>query len=262
MSENQIHRPAVLVFHKLLSRFSYGVTNYSIARFERLLEAVVKTGRRFVPLETEAARPQEGRGVAISFDDGYAHLSDHLPGLIERLPFRPVIFMPAGLIGRTNDWDYSYRLCPTPHLDRRSIRSLVDRGVEFGSHGLSHCDLTRCTGPSLKKQLTDSRKLLQDITGQAVNSISYPFGRSDRRVAQAAAEAGYRQGYTMSFPGDTDQPLERGRIPVYAFDTRWSLQRKLGGGLAGQVERLKTATVNRLAGGTVLLNRLRSRPSD
>jgi peptidoglycan/xylan/chitin deacetylase (PgdA/CDA1 family) len=255
MTESSGSRPITLVFHKLLEGFTYGVTNYSPFRFEHLLQTLQSNGWQFSS-PWDSAETRQGRGVIVSFDDGYGHLSQVLPALMERYSFRPIVFMPTGLLGKTNRWDYSYRLRATPHLDLNAVRSLAALGVVFGSHGTTHRDLTSCTTPELKQELEDSRKALQDHTGQEIYEISYPFGRCDRRVIDEAQRAGYRCGFTMRFPYISDQPLTLGRVPVYAFDTPWCVCRKLAPGFVRQVERLKTETVNRLSSGTIWLNRL------
>ncbi len=256
-SDRHAELAPLLVFHKLLGHLTYGATNYSPARFERLLIQLGSSG--WPVIDICGTLPEQGRGVVISFDDGYLHVADLLPDLIGRLGLRPLIFMPSGLIGHTNDWDYSHRFCPTPHLDETGLRRLAEAGVTFGSHGTTHRDLTLCSPSQLKNELEDSRSRLQDITGQSVDTISYPFGKCNARVIEAASEAGYSRGFTMSFPQASDNPLACGRYPVYGFDTFWSIRQKLEHGPAYHIERLKTAAIGCLAGGTVLLNRLRRR---
>lgn len=244
MTDGLLNSETVLVFHKLISRLSYSVSNYSPRRFEQLLQYLYgETGR--------------GRDLLISFDDGYQHLAEILPELMARFAMRPIIFIPTALIGRPNDWDYSFKLCPTPHLDIASIRRLAEAGAIFGSHGANHIDLTRCTNRALEAELGDSRKCLQDITGQPINLISYPFGRCNAAVRRTALEVGYGTGFTMNFPKSGDDPLARGRLPVYSFDTAWSISQKLNVGPAYQIERFKAATVSWLSGGTALMNQLR-----
>jgi len=230
-----------LAFHKLTPKFTFGSTNFAPGRFERLLSFLGASGLH----------------VRISFDDGYQHLHSFLPPLMERLDFRPVIFIPTDLIGQPNRWDYSCRLAPDPHLDENSIKELTSLGVQFGSHGQSHCDFSAADDSRLKSELEDSRKRLQDLTGQPVDEISYPFGRVNERVREAAAKAGYTRGYTMELPTPHDHPLATGRIGVYCYDTHLTAFHKLTGGRLYRLERIKARLTNRLSGGTILLNRLR-----
>lgn len=239
-----------LAFHKLTPNFTFGSTNFAPGRFERLFSFLQAGGLTLSPT-------QSGRLLNISFDDGYQHLHTYLPPLLERLDFRPIIFVPTDLIGQPNRWDYSYRLAPDPHLDETSIKELAALGVKFGSHAGSHRDLTSCNDSKLKSELEDSRKRLQDLTGQPINEISYPFGRVNQRVLEAAAKAGYTRGFTMEFPTPEDDPLATGRIGVYCYDTHLTVFHKLTGGRLYRLERLKARLTNRLSGGTILLNKLR-----
>jgi len=194
----------------------------------------------------------------ISFDDGYQHLAGWLPQLMKQYNFKPLVFMPTAWIGKSNRWDYSHLFRSVPHLDRRSIQDLARIGVQFGSHGHSHVDLTSCDEPKLIRELTESKDILEQLTGQDITTISYPFGRCNRRVRLAVAEAGYDFGFTMDFPTDRDDiPLAHGRIAIYGYDTCFSINQKIRRGRFYHLEHLKARITNKLSGGTVILNRWR-----
>jgi peptidoglycan/xylan/chitin deacetylase (PgdA/CDA1 family) len=251
--------PVVLAFHKVFSGFTFGSTNFPPRRLERLLELLTGSGLRF----GDAAFLEDGPGerrVALTFDDGYAHLADILPPLMERFSFRPMVFIPSAFIGRRNRWDYSYVLRPFRHLDRGAIRQLADAGVRFGSHGHSHADLTALDDTRLGSELLFSRASIEDIIGRKVTAISYPFGRCNARVARAASATGFETGFTTRFPKADDSALARGRLPIYGYDTPLSVWQKVTAGRLYKVERLKTQATTRLSGGTMWLNRLRRVP--
>lgn len=230
-----------LVFHKVQSGFSYGSTNYSPGRFLSLVETLEQTGCR----------------LRLSFDDGYAHLADLLPHLVGRLAAPPLVFVPTAWLGKPNRWDYSSYFRTAPHLSAAQIRQLAQQGVAFGSHGHSHRDLTGLDEQQLQRELVQSREILSELAGRTIDSISYPFGRVGATVKNAAAAAGYRTGYTMRFPTSSDDKLSIGRIPVYGFDSRAAVLRRLRQGRGYGWERLKVSAVTALSGGTILLNRLR-----
>jgi peptidoglycan/xylan/chitin deacetylase (PgdA/CDA1 family) len=196
--------------------------------------------------------------VSISFDDGYAELEEILPSLTERYAIRPLVFVPTAFMGRSNNWDYTRYIRPVNHLGRQAISDLSKLGVEFGSHGHSHTDLTTLSELNLKLEMRRSKDILEGILGQPVRSISYPFGRCSQAVIDAASEHGFERGYTMGFPSQDDQPLSTGRIAVYGYDTRYSVSKKLGLGVFRDLERLKGGITNHLSLGTVLLNRMRT----
>jgi len=249
-------RPRALAFHKLAERLTFGSTNYSPTRFERLLTKLRADGWDLNAGESSPA-PRDTRSLYITFDDAYQHLLNVLPPLMERFRFRPLVFVPTSLIGRSNRWDYSHALQPMPHLNRASIRQLAELGVRFGSHGHSHSDLTAVDPDRLNNELLFSKATLEDLLGRKVTAVSYPFGRCNEAVLRKAAETGYEDGYTMRFPAPGDHRLAQGRVAIYGYDTPLTVQLKLGDGPWGRVEALKARITNRLSGGTIWLNRLR-----
>ncbi|HPC12088.1 MAG TPA: polysaccharide deacetylase family protein [candidate division Zixibacteria bacterium] len=246
----------VLAFHKLTRRLTFGSTNYRPDRFRRLLVSLLTDGYTFVPLDGAGERRTTGeRELAITFDDGYGHLVDALPGLMEEFGFRPTVFVPTGYLGRPNAWDYSFVFRAEPHLTAGDIRALSACGVAFGSHGHTHTDLTRLSDSTLIEQLRVSRAILEDLTGYPVTALSYPFGRVDSRVSEYARAAGYCCGYTLRFPSLADTLFTAGRYGVWCFDTPGSVRRKLRPGPLQSFERLKARVTHALSAGTRLTHR-------
>ncbi len=248
-------RARVLAFHKVIPQFSFGSTNYPPRRFERLLALLGQGGFVFQTLESVLSS-SDPKALSITFDDGYQHLADVLPPLMQKYRFKPVVFLPTKYLGKANSWDYSHLFRSTPHLDSKSIKRLAALGVQFGSHGHSHINLCRCDEKTLRHELNHSKAVLEDTLGTQVNFISYPFGRYNQEVLEAALEAGYTRGFTMRFPEDGDMALAVGRFGVYGYDTAASVFRKLSGGPFYSVEKWKARFTNRLSGGTVIYNRL------
>ncbi|AJE03481.1 polysaccharide deacetylase family protein [Geobacter pickeringii] len=69
----------------------------------------------------------------------------------------------------------------------------------FGSHSHRHRILTTLPDEALADDLRTSRKILEEVTGDAVIHVSYPNGNCDERVKRISREAGYRFGFTTSF---------------------------------------------------------------
>ncbi|MCB2229129.1 polysaccharide deacetylase family protein [bacterium] len=243
-------RPIVLAFHKVMSKFSFGATNYSPGRMYKLLTRLADQGFSFA----DESRATEGPRLLLTFDDGYAHLADSLPPLMERFRLTPLVFVPTAWLGLPNRWDYSHLMQNTPHLSRAQIRQLAGIGVRFGSHGHSHCDMTGLSESELKRELQESKAELEQATGERVTDLSYPFGRVDERVEQFARQTGYTTGYTMKLPAASDPPLRTGRVPVYGFDSPGAVVRRIRG---RRVAVVTAKLTHALSGGTILLNRLR-----
>ncbi|MFP5319128.1 MAG: polysaccharide deacetylase family protein [Acidimicrobiia bacterium] len=98
-------------------------------------------------------------------------------------------------------------------LRAQAVRELRRDGFEIGFHTLHHDPLVSLDDEALRGALTDGRDELAAVAGP-LSMIAYPHGRADRRVADAARNAGYRVGFTTSWEAVSaaDDPLLLGRV--------------------------------------------------
>ena len=80
-----------------------------------------------------------------------------------------------------------------PHL----VSEIHDRGHEVASHGLSHSLCSECSPEELRKDLNDSKKLLEDITGAPVYGYRAPNFSIDDDSLKMIEDCGYL--YDSSF---------------------------------------------------------------
>ncbi|WP_093696401.1 polysaccharide deacetylase family protein [Streptomyces sp. 2231.1] len=198
-------------------------------RLDRQLHWLRRRGLRGVSVaELLAARARDGGRdlVGLTFDDGYADFLDNALPLLERWGCTATLFVLPGRLGGDNAWD---PLGPRkPLLTADGIRRVADAGVEIGSHGLTHVDLTRADDALLTAETTESRALLEELTGQPVTGFCYPYGTVDRRAVDAVRDAGY--GYACAIdPGRLNGPHVLPRVHVGQNDTavRLFLKRRL-----------------------------------
>ena len=103
----------------------------------------------------------------------------------------------------------------------------------FGSHSHKHTILTSLSDDELNAELTESRRILEEIVGETVNYISYPNGDADKRVKQACCNAGYRYGYTTNkaVTGYYADEMYIPRVLIGGFDSTakimWKIYRRL-----------------------------------
>jgi peptidoglycan/xylan/chitin deacetylase (PgdA/CDA1 family) len=100
-------------------------------------------------------------------------------------------------------------------LDAPAIRTLVGAGAEVGFHTLRHEALPALGDRDLAAALDEGRDELAALTGTHVDTISYPHGKADERVAAAARSAGYAYGFATARATVTSSsdPLLLPRIP-------------------------------------------------
>ncbi|MFJ5263782.1 polysaccharide deacetylase family protein [Streptomyces sp. NPDC088387] len=175
-------------------------------RLERQFAWLRRRGLRGVSMAELLAARSRGGGrdlVGLTFDDGYADFLDHALPVLRRSGFGATLFVLPGRLGGDNAWD---PLGPRkPLLTADGIRHAADAGVEIGSHGLTHLDLTRVDDLTLKAEVAESGALLSELTGTQVAGFCYPYGTIDARVVDAVREAGYAYGCAID-PGALTGP--------------------------------------------------------
>lgn len=95
------------------------------------------------------------------------------------------------------------------------VKEMSDRGLDIGSHSVSHPILTQVTDSELDRELTESRKKIEGEIGRPVHSFCYPNGQEsdfDKRTRQAVINAGYQYALAAySSPAPLQDPWAIGR---------------------------------------------------
>lgn len=187
-----------LLFHSLDLQSGLSLSALSTVRFHKIIETLAANSYCSLTLEQDAARfrgnketDRREHPIHLTFDDGCRSFLTHALPILDRFNFKTTVFPVAGYIGKTSSWDIMPQF---PHLSKHEIREISNLGHEIGSHGLTHSNLTYLGAADLKTELSDSKKILEDITGKKVTSLSFPFGSWNRRVWGQAQETGYLRG--------------------------------------------------------------------
>lgn len=119
-------------------------------------------------------------------------------------------------------------LCPASVSELTEASELP--GVELGSHSWSHPCLPAVDRVRLQSELSRSFHWLRSRFRSCSPLLSYPYGRVDESVREAAASAGYRAAVTISggwLPGDARQrpfSLPRLNVPAGLSDDGFALR--------------------------------------
>ncbi len=75
--------------------------------------------------------------------------------------------------------------------------------ISIASHSVNHIDNSKLNEVDETHEMCDSRKLLQEITGQAIDTYIYPSGRINPELDEIIAKkCGYTLGWSTSFGDD------------------------------------------------------------
>ena len=122
-------------------------------------------------------------------------------------------------------------------LTEQQLRTLAQHPlVTIGSHTTTHLNLKRASAATVRTEMGDNRKFLQDITGQRIDHNAYPFGHSGacgEREAEISRSLGFRTAVTTRagtiFPEHRHHLHALPRICLARDESTVTLQCKLNG---------------------------------
>jgi peptidoglycan/xylan/chitin deacetylase (PgdA/CDA1 family) len=109
------------------------------------------------------------------------------------------------------------------------LKEMADAGFEIGAHTLNHKDLTMLSLEDTKREISESRVYLQNLTGQPVLTFAYPYGKNNTNIKKWAKESGFRYSVVISGGGlDWEEDLsEIFRIYVFPEDKGFRFWKKI-----------------------------------
>lgn len=171
--------------------------------FRKQMAHLRRRGYAFAPLGGAGRK-----AISISFDDGYRDLLEHGLPILEEMNIPAAFFLVAGAAGRKDDW---YR-GEESILDWSEARELVKRGHTIGSHSLTHATLDRLAPGDVRREVRESRKILEDRLGVPITRFAYPQGVFTPEIIEAVREAGYEEAWATETGDDSRYQRRRFRI--------------------------------------------------
>jgi peptidoglycan/xylan/chitin deacetylase (PgdA/CDA1 family) len=214
----------ILMYH-VVSAAPAGTANAQLwvarGRFAAEMHALQRAGYHAVTLRAvydawHRGGPLPRKPVVVSFDDGYLSQYTHAAPVLKALGWPGVLNLIVHSIGPGG-------------LTEHQVRSLMAAGWELDSHTVTHPDLTTLGDAQLRREVSDSRRDLQQRFGVPVDFFCYPSGKFDARVVAAVRAAGYLAATTTN-PGYArpgGARLELPRVRVNASDTAATLLARL-----------------------------------
>jgi peptidoglycan/xylan/chitin deacetylase (PgdA/CDA1 family) len=165
--------------------------------FSKQLSELKREGYESREFGSVVARPTGGdRRVYLTFDDGFLDLHEHALPLLREVAFRGIVFLVAGLIGKTNTWQQAQGDIVEPLMNEPHIKDWLGAGNEIGSHTMSHPRLSQLPLSEAREEIMASKKKLEDVFSRPVDHFCYPYGDWNPRVRDLVGEAGYKTACT------------------------------------------------------------------
>jgi peptidoglycan/xylan/chitin deacetylase (PgdA/CDA1 family) len=231
-------RIPVLMYHRVGTAHNEWESRYCIppVQFAKHMHHLAKRGMQactltdfFAWLDQKKTLPEGS--FLLTFDDGFTGVHEHAAPVLQQLNWPATVFLVSKLIGKRDQW------CQTqnpsgktfPLLTREHISAMRETGFTFQSHTRLHPDLTTLSDSELTDELAGSRQDLEELLGEQVRYLAYPYGRLNEQVIDTTRAAGYDAAFSTQ-PGFNRMDVNHYRIrrlDVFGTDTASMLARKI-----------------------------------
>jgi peptidoglycan/xylan/chitin deacetylase (PgdA/CDA1 family) len=187
-------RIPVLLYHAVMEDPPEWIAEFTVTPKDFLLhlDTMLDSGRTPVTISTlvdhlTVGTPMPERPVLITFDDGFVDLPGPTAEALAERSMVSTAYLTTGAItpGRTS------LLPPAPMMTLAQVPRLEQYGMEIGTHTITHAQLDTLRAPSLRRELTEPKDVLEDLLGHEVAHLAYPHGYNSGAVRKAALRAGY-----------------------------------------------------------------------
>ena len=143
--------------------------------------------------------------IILTFDDGYVDFYTNAFPELKKRNLSAVIYL------------ITDKLNTDGYMTTDQIKEMQNFNIEIGSHTLTHANLQELSDEELKKEISDSKTFLENLTRESVLSFCYQYGKYNSRSKKIVKEAGYKYAVT-TITGDAkfNNLLDLARRKVYS----------------------------------------------
>jgi poly-beta-1,6-N-acetyl-D-glucosamine N-deacetylase len=188
------HPVTLLVWHDIVPGNKLVWFDTTVAEFEEQLRRLTQAGIRplslsalYAYLSTGKPTPPPGASL-FCFDDNTVGIHEYAAPRLQKRGWPFVVSAHTAYVGVRTGKD---------HNTYPMLQEMERKGATIVSQTHTHPpDLRTLSNAALKKEMTESKRRIEAGLGHSVPYITYPAGKWDRRVAEAAQAAGYVLGLT------------------------------------------------------------------
>ena len=186
----------------------------------------------------------KGKAVAVTFDDGYLDNYVHAFPILKKYGIKAILFLAADWVEKSSRVMNKWEISIPSHKEGKDlmsggrfhkvvmnwdmIREMQDsKLVEFYSHTMTHRRCAELTEEELKRELKDSKTILEERLNRPCPYICWPKGSYNESSVRIAKESGYKALFTTErdIVQHGSDMFHLGRI-VVKDDLKW-FKRKL-----------------------------------
>lgn len=193
---NQSVKIPILIYHSIRPYYP-GITKlikeFTVPPdvFEDQLQYLKNNGYTVIVLDDlinhfSSGTPLPTKPVIITLDDGWENQYRYAYPLLKKKNYLAIFYVYPDAVN-------------TKHfLTWEEINILAKNGMVIGDHTYSHPELPKVTDPNaLRKEIVESKKVIEDHIGKSVKDFAYPFGAYTSKHVDLVKQAGYQSARTV-----------------------------------------------------------------
>lgn len=216
-------RIPILLYHRVGKPENVN-DNMDPVEFERQMSYLFNEGYNTIDLDEyllflKGLKALPNKPIIITFDDGAKNNYEVVFPILKRYGFKATIFVNTAYIGKKlwhskekrkfyfsleealrdglnpdNLWTFEY-------LSWEQIKEMSKDNISFGAHTHTHPVLTKVSRKRLIDELRDSKFILEQKLGKAVDYFSYPWGTFNKEVMVFVKKAGFKLALAVNLNG-------------------------------------------------------------
>lgn len=228
----------ILMYHKVHDHINQAIA-VKEASFRWQMEYLNKKGYKVISMEEAFQKIKEkainGKYIVLSFDDGYEDFYDTVHPILKKYCYPAILYLIPGYIETDKVFPWDMEQGKSELMSWDQIKRLSeDPLIIIGSHTLNHYDMDTLEDTTLRNELEESKKLLEEKLGTKIIHFAYPRGSYSMEVEKLLHEF-YETGVLIYKGIVINNSLEQTdhfrlkRIPVYRSDGRFMFIARLKG---------------------------------
>jgi len=168
-------------------RKSLNITPYT---FEEEIKTLIDAGYTFITVSDLADALDDRKtlpvkSVVLTFDDGYRDFYTDVFPILKKYQVKAIAYIVPNFLNKPNN------------MDLWQLKEITQSGlVEIGAHTMGHAYLSGLSLHTVKYEVEESKKYLEENLGIRVVSFAYPYGAFDNTAIDVVKKAGFTSAVT------------------------------------------------------------------